>query len=412
MRVLRWVEVAVGVLLILVLGLWLARFAILNRMMRSGGAWAKAEYFGQPVNQEVQKNLAAIQADRAELLKIALFRPSAGKHDAGPFLNPRLCWEGAVSSEENGPHLLELPPELTRALAAQKSWLAWRIDWAHWKLDFSWLAALSQFDVWSIDATSPAIDPHRQYRASEFPFPRLTDLSAWSKLRLLKAKEDGDVGPALSQVHQLARLLWTNDNLVSAMVAIVVLRSETDFAAAQSPPIRGPDLIPLPTLDKARRYFWAVAMGLDPRLNDEAWGQLAQEPGLCLAVNDTVTTTYAVLVRSMLADDLAAPLRRFGALVDQTAGRCRPSWIREAWRNPDYPLLFRADDDMFATAVMGDVAPPKPGRAVMRWSDLRTHPELAKTLAYLLIGIGSPNPLRWYDDPSNDIADGGQPADR
>ncbi len=393
MGFLRWLAIAAAALLALALAAWLLRWPIAGWLLRAEGERARSEYLHVPVDQNVQRYSKTIQEDRAELLKLPIFRPSAGKADAAAFLNPKLGWFRALDASK--PQPLDLPPELAQQLAAQPDWLSWKVDWARWKLDFSWLAALSKFDTWSSDANSPAIDERKQYRFDELPTPDLRNLLLWCKLRLLKGEADGDPGPALAEVRQLARLVWTNDSLVSAMVAIKALELETTFALAQTPPVSDPGLIPLSTLRRARRYFYSLGSGLDLRLGDEVWGQWVQDPGLCVAVNEGVSQQME-LVRSVLPEDFAAPLRRFGELVDRTAGQCRPSRLRRVWRDPAYPLLFRDDDDVFATVLLGEPEPARPSPMPLRWSELKSHQLLRRTIGYLLLGIAQPDPLRQY----------------
>src|SRR5208283_3178060 len=116
--------------------------------------------------------------------------------DAAPFLNRQIGWEvpvipsglsdgeAAALSLRFNSYPLALPAELTRHLGKQNDWMAAKVDWARWKLDFSWFAALSQFDVWSDDSDGPVFDARLKYRVTELPTPRYFELFSWAKLRL------------------------------------------------------------------------------------------------------------------------------------------------------------------------------------------------------------------------------------
>lgn len=381
---------------------WLFRFQLATWWVRSAELKAQEKYQIRSPQPILQQHLDAIMEDAKVLSKSDLFnRGTRGTSDAAPFLNPKIPWE--LGGGEVSPAQLTLPPAVSEIANFNTNFMEARPDWKTLNLDFSWMQELRQFDTWSFDLHGPKFGSGEMYSLARAPVPSYSTLIVWSKLRLLKGREDGDVLSALQEVRQLGLLSLSSENLVGAMTALAILKNETRFLESLPEPTRAKvawSPLSHDELDRAKRFLFAGASFVDARLSDEVFERLSRlTPGLCQRVQEGLYS--ALTFRRLMLEEQAAAYARFDKLVTDTNDSCRDSFLRRLWKDPKYPGIFEENADLFsAVGALGeDVENPKQalGPLQVTLRDLESHPSLARSLGYMLLSVAEPNWLKHYE---------------
>lgn len=199
----------------------------------------------------VKPLLASAQNDQADVLqsyvedveflaRFDLIRAATEKRaDAGPYLNPRLTWSPlphGAKSKATATRTLIAPASRDEMVRLGDAWLEKAFRAPRMKADTSFFKELARFDHWDIEVGSPIAD---LITAGDFvppdhlPIPDVSDLLAISKLRLMLGSvpaKPGDANPAslvaLRDVRQLARLLFTTENLQLVLTGLAILDDE------------------------------------------------------------------------------------------------------------------------------------------------------------------------------------------
>ena len=169
------------------------------------------------------------------------------ERDAAAFMAPLMDYQQPF---DDPPGRLRLPAELReRLLSYGSDWPSRVSDEDLAGLDFSWMAALAQFDHWSLLGAGrlrelPAAN------AGEQPMPNYLPMQEWSKLRFGLARRRGDLPAAGAEVHHLGELLRTQGNLIAQMIAVALLGMEAHARRMGS--LAGYDVTgwPAPDLDQ------------------------------------------------------------------------------------------------------------------------------------------------------------------
>jgi hypothetical protein len=362
-------------------GIFLALSGVLALVFRDRlmSSFLRSQYLKTSTEPEARKHLAEFLEDRSVLMKYRVFDPSAGKRDASKYLSQQLR-----SSK------LKLPPEVERTLKGP-DWLSARFDWSSFKPDFAWLKELASYDFWNPD---PPFEAKKRF--VDLDVPDYTSLQLWAKLRLLNSRERHDEKAALQQVRHVARLIWTNDRLVSAMVTLAILAVEAKFTERYGHAQEGQ--VPIADVKRAKRYFWAMGVALDPRLSDEIAIAIAGGgPGRCLLAVETTPTYF--LARSLLGKEFEPQGRFLERIFAANEGVCRPTIVRRIWSEQGYPGWFRPDENIFAAgaALKTDREPATidNGRKATL-EEVQRNPYLARSIGYVLLAIGAPNAFSQY----------------
>lgn len=146
------------------------------------------------------------------------------ERDAGPYLNPLIAWDGN-SVRGSRPEIV-VPPSVQRSLhlanlKGKSNWLD-LLDPALDRVDVSWMQKLETFDHW--DLTTGRDNVVRAYlqegnSLSSMPMPDLMSLQDMARLRLRKGYLEKKPLAALKEVRKLAELIYSNETLISSMVA-------------------------------------------------------------------------------------------------------------------------------------------------------------------------------------------------
>ncbi len=228
--------------------------------------------------------------DRKILAEDTFFSSYGNKHDAGLYLNPRIKWEGKYQNTDLIPEIA-VPSDLLRILKQigakpKKAVFDLAADPAFDRLDLSWMKKLSQFDHWDLTA-SPS--PAKSALDLGEPLVALASvdynsLSALAQIRILRGFKTKDLLPALQEVRQLASLIYSNETLISSMVATGMLAIERNayeeglrrglLKANQWKPVSAEQCA------RARRLVWASGMWFSAfgARSNAAWNFLIRQP--------------------------------------------------------------------------------------------------------------------------------------
>jgi hypothetical protein len=147
--------------------------------------------------------------------------------DAAVFMAPRMDYEKPL---DQPPGSLHLSDELRTKLRGA-DWLAKITDQDLTGRDFSWMAALAQYDHWSYLGAGRLRDAP-EINALSGSIPNYSSLIGWTKLRYALAMRRGDAAQASAEVRHLADLIASQGLLISQMVAVVIYREDVPARAA------------------------------------------------------------------------------------------------------------------------------------------------------------------------------------
>ena len=215
------------------------------------------------------------------------FEPKTRDRDAAVYMAGRADWEGGRFG------LLHLPDSLTTRMKDPP--LAWRrfgpADYAG--LDFSWMQEISQFDHWTLSAQGPLsnVDAVDYFTA---PLPNYVTMQNWVKLRLVKARDEGDLAQASVEVRHLGDLIASSGTLLGEMIRAAFFNIERGFYEdlGVQPPAPVPsadDVSQLRGVAFAGMYF--LFPGVKREVREKA---LACTPMRCVDLMEAIGSTAAL----------------------------------------------------------------------------------------------------------------------
>lgn len=345
---------------------------------------ARLDYEVQSPEEQLLKYEEMIMEDRKIVEAYDIFRGSKGDKDAGPYLNQLIMWENKPGAR------LQLPQDLSDKLK-DKDWVALEPDFKALNLDFSWMAKLSEFDHWAPDLNSPYFEEGTKPMLQDLPFPSYMQLTNWAKLRLIHGRKTQTMQKALAEVRQLARLIFTNDFLVSTTVTIAILRHEGKFVQNYNPKIFGDwKTIPDEALVRAKRYFWAMPEMVDPRLTNETYERFSgADVGKCQMLSEGMMKN--LIVRDHLKNTYPGAIKRFNDTVKNSLNTCRKSLVHMMWEDPQWKVFGRVVD--FEKSLV------KPeNESSWKWRILMIHPRVEDYFAFTMLSVSSANYFKQYAD--------------
>lgn len=203
--------------------------------------------------REVPRMLALLDGKVGGLFESPLFARPDGD-DAGPLLNDRLDVTGHAS--EN-PLLPEHCTQTLREYAGRDAEISVEklVD-----CDTSVLTELRRFGRWSLAAGRRATLPPGP-RADD-ALPELLVLQRLSKIHLVKAHASGHFAEAVEDVRHLARLLFTQEYLLTSMFGIALLHITHNLAAKLGEDLEFPET--KEELDALRRRLFVSYYSVIP----------------------------------------------------------------------------------------------------------------------------------------------------
>ncbi len=249
--------------------------------------------------------------------KIFDTRESTDNADAGSYLNKRLDWRFLSNKIFHAKDRLELDEAQYTNLFVDQSWLREDNFPMIKDLDFNWMKVLLKYDHWDLGSFS--LHKEHLHHTLKKPVnllylpvsPRLSQITRpWIMLRYLKALEDKDFKEASLEVRHVIRLLFTNESLVSAMIATSLLRQEL-LVFAQLPH----DLqrtfavrpLNLKDIERIRRFFMALPSVLPYGGANDLSELKRLEIGYCVALSEYPTyinTLYEPIFKHLIGNEL------------------------------------------------------------------------------------------------------------
>ncbi len=358
--------------IIILLGvIWIGRYKILK-------FYYHQKFSSISIDQEIQKHKDLFLEDRTILANYEIFKPSYGQRDAGPYLNSKIHWEiGDIHHQGT----LVLPEFIHRELG--KNWTTKRPLFSKMGIKFDWMKELLQYDYWNPEENSPAFPPNKKYLTYSFPIPTYKDLITWAKLRLLYGKEKNDSLNALKEVRHLVRLIWTNDYLVSSIVAVNMLKLEHEIGLPHEP------LVPIDVLMRAKRHFYAIPGLVDIRMSDGLFKELtSSDVGVCPMILEGLMSY--VSMREMLQNDLSDKYARIDNLIKQH--KCRHSIVHKMWEDQTWPTFMSEDQNAFAYVGEQEIFGER-----LTWKELKANEDLKVILGYVLTTANHPHYFKTYE---------------
>ncbi len=248
------------------------------------------------IEQRISKQLEDQQVAKV----IATITNSSQQKDAGPFLNPRLVWEGGES--EKPENAIAIPGPIVEQL---KMWgidfmsHASEVEFAN--LDFTWMTKLHDFDFWDLDQSGPLAEyePKAADALLAAPLPRWSPYN-WAKLRLMKSVADNSTTQALLDIRQLVSLLFSSERHPASLQAISVLRI-VELALptlTKNDPTFSSEWVKFSfsDLERTRRAIGSLPDYLGPLAPMEVRNQVLSDGamlGICGAIFEVTSVAYA-----------------------------------------------------------------------------------------------------------------------
>lgn len=236
--------------------------------------------------------------------------------------------------------------------------------------DLSFFSGLSAFDVWDIEKNGPIeslISAARFVPPSKLPIPETSDLIAATKLRLIQGVYFKKPMEALTEVRQLANLLFTTENLELVLTGLALLdherRGYNYFVQQKILPANAWQPIERNVTRRAQRALLAAPSYLrvwtDAEMMTKSFAQTTP-PGFCAIVNEAFPLEYSL--RPMLEPqlpferNLSEGYERLDAIYGKAKLTCRLRYLNklvEADRFAEVPGLFLLNRLPYSRKVFG-----------------------------------------------------------
>lgn len=329
------------------------------------------KFFSVSPNKNIKATEKEFLEDRQILSQYALFAPSAGTKDAGPYLNYKVHWEiGEVHHQGD----LAIPAFIHKEL--QDDWAIKKPLFKKMGINFQWMKELLKYDYWNPEENSPVFSKDKKFQTYAIPVPTYRDLETWAKLRYLYGKENDDVQNALKEVRHLMRLIWTNDYMISSQVVIEMLKIENQFEEILTPKeILDWKFIPHDHLMRAKRHFYSLPSVVDIRLPDETFDKMTNSSmGVCMMLLEG-SMSYLIM-REFLENELKYSYKRMLDRVDNS--RCRNALYRNMWEDKNWDLV----SSLKGIKVLGKN---------VTYNDLKNNDDLNAIVGFILMDVSTPN---------------------
>lgn len=244
--------------------------------------------------------------------------------------------------------------------------------------DDAWFQALHQFDHWSLQVKMGA-DPGKadvslpDYR----PYIKAAEKYFHNALGTPREKD------ALRNTRQLARLFWTQDEVVARSVALKLLQQEESLSATPE----GFTKIDQGVRKRASRYNRVIAAFFDLHLDQKMFEEFPRtEYSLCLMRYEA--TLKFLTTGRFLGHELPGIFSRHRSLNERAERACPSSEFFSVWRTGFPPMTLL---DVFRSS--------EPDPKDKKVTGENATPEVLATVGYHLDAIAGPDPFNGYENP-------------
>jgi hypothetical protein len=311
-----------------------------------------------------QAHLASFLEDQKAADRIHELIAGPQSRDAGPYLASRLPWEGISDQESGEEPTIVIGTELERALTDEGSdWVSAYDRLPTESVDLSWMQEIGRFDYWEPFETEVIRNWHEKNPEETWintPVPNMLILLKHSKLRLMRGIASKDAVTALREVRHLAKLVYSTETLLGAIVASRLLGYEHkahEFmlerslisASAWEP-------IDQETLESAERVAWAFTTYAGVTTLPSVWEQVASSPnshfGFCAGFAEAFMRERSKLNLFLSPLAFGPDFEEGYASLDRTIARksggcrftiARLEWPGRALRNDELGQIFEGD---------------------------------------------------------------------
>lgn len=291
--------------------------------------------------------------DQKILAQVDFFRTPSRSRDAGPFLNRQVEWSIASGIEAHEKLFIFLlraptiqaPKEASEHLSRKKKeWLQLKNIGLDADIDFRWMQKLSRYDHWdyfSWDPMQKALADLGRVSWWTIPTPNLSSLRPLVQLRLLRGLRTGEMIPALQEVRQLARLVYTNETLLASLVSISFLDLERAAfeQAVRDKILRKQDWLPISKeiTTRAHRSIFAYAelfqIGNAEGIIETVLRESGGTAGYCSALSEGIVPT--LILRDQLGEkkyplevDFSRYFSAAKSILENPHGPCRLTYAK------------------------------------------------------------------------------------
>ncbi len=380
-------------------------FSIFSGLLYSELIFLRSQKKSQDYQKQITAKIDLFLNDQNLISSDNFFALPGKKHDAGELLNSKIQWSYDESSPlsilmNRWPEIIP-PPDLRAKLNGSwsKSWVDHAKAVTKYDLDLSWMNELNHYDHWDLFAFGPLSDVIKSGRSNfnifTMPVPDLGALQTLAKLRLMKGLAEKNLFPALREVRQLAKLIFSQEMLGSELIAIAILRSERQaFEKGATLGLINSEqwqAYESEFLDRARRATFAYSglfdLNTDSTVLKSVFYGSSSHAGLCASLSEGMVRV--LIGRTFMVGNLPfesafeEKLKLLNHIVQQRGSECRLPYAKLIWK----------DDTNFISTIFSD---PKNFSSVPSWTTYkyllgRHIPFYRRAIGAELIAIATPS---------------------
>jgi hypothetical protein len=365
--------------------------------------------YTQQVEQDFEKFYPQMLVDAKTMEEISIFNPLSYNKDASDFLNPLVSWsdrQNADGPKDLKPQPLKLNSELVNILNSKKEFSQIKIDWSKYNLDFSWFKKLQNYDHWNYTQSTPYVKNETNFEVMTAPTPNYSEFTDWSKLYLLYSRDTKQLKANTEHIDHLAKLIYSHQSYLNAMVAINLLKIKKEFHAslneAEQSQVLG--VIPNNKVIKALQRFVSAVAGMYSILTPDTVFNNARliKISTCLLLEESVSMNADL--KFLFSLSYPDAIMRIDQMKQQSVSWCPETYAKKAWDSQSYQDRL-AKMNPFEMAQGTNNLPASdtasadtPTKSDLTLADLSKSPKIAKAITDIILSIGSLDPFRMYKD--------------
>jgi len=175
--------------------------------------------------QKMSRSLDLMIQDQKYLESLRLFENDSTGADFGSFANHRLVWSTSLIKPAAAP--LAIPQRTSDALMGLGAdWVSAGDDLGIDLVDLSWMSDLHAYGYWDLYRSGPGAGFAYLSKGNPYavPVPNYLPFEGLARVALLRGIRDNKLEEAVIQVEHLARLMYSNETLMGAVIAVSLLK--------------------------------------------------------------------------------------------------------------------------------------------------------------------------------------------